>query len=227
VQSQEGSKKYMSDRSHQVELRTKLREFHEERPLKILAHVVPGGGKSHLPGIIAEEFPNYKIAWFVPRDALRKQAIAHLEKWFQIKLRDSGNDIDPSRGLRGFVTTMQALSKSPDVWIHALKQDRYVVCCDELHHLKLSSGTRESNEYARSMACLKKWTDVWLNMTGTLKTNDNSFIYDIAYRDTKRGAVAAAEQSVSHPNLAIRYTRQQALSEKVIVPVISITMTVR
>src|SRR5215831_3479295 len=46
------------DRRHQADLRTRLTEFVEGSfPLSILAYVVPTGGKSRLPGILAERFP--------------------------------------------------------------------------------------------------------------------------------------------------------------------------
>src|SRR5213592_4580606 len=99
-------------RRHQATLKSELESWSSDIDLKILAHVVPGGGKSWLPAIVAERFPGLKIAWFVPRVLLRRQAAdAMLEHG--IKIWESDNDLNPSRGTRGFSATHQGLCADP------------------------------------------------------------------------------------------------------------------
>lgn len=200
-----------------MELRTKLSQFGDERPLRILAYVVPGGGKSRLPGIMAEAFPNYKIGWFVPRSHLRTQGVLDVAKEFNIELRDSANDIDPSRQTRGFVTTYQSLSNDVDLWRHEFLRHKYIAVVDECHHAKEYGSERKCNEYATGLRHLR--ADIWLNMTGTLKTNDGGYIHGMSYAETSKGMVIDPTASASHPDLYIRYNRQLALIEKAIVPI--------
>lgn len=208
------------DRQHQADLRKKLREFGDEKPLTILAHVVPGGGKSRLPGILAEQYPNHLIAWFTPRTNLRSQGVAVLKKHFGIEIRDAKNEQDPSRGFRGFIATHQALTECPELWIDELRRKHYAVIVDENHHAKKFSDGG-SNSLACALGKLADLTDIWLNMTGTLETNDSSFIAGMEYRETESGIFTISpELSVSHPRWYIRYDRRTALEEKALVPII-------
>jgi superfamily II DNA or RNA helicase len=205
------------DRKHQIELREAIRKLDEtDLPINILAHVVPGGGKSRLPGIMAEEFTNYKIGWFVPRDSLRVQAVQDMKRDFDIILRDSGNDVDPTHGLRGFVTTHQALLTDPDLWVDEIRRKPYVVIIDECHHAKLTPNG-ESRALSNALLRLKDTQpSVWLNMTGTLDTNDNALIYGMEYDTVPKGLLVSPEKS---SDIFIRYDRKDALMEKAIVPI--------
>jgi superfamily II DNA or RNA helicase len=110
-------------RRHQAELNSLCEEIKSGRHTvlrRIICPVVPGGGKSLLPLILAAHLlPGYadKLCWVVPRLALQHQAECEFVKpgfrrllQHQHELRQSTNDVDPSRGLSGYITTYQAIS---------------------------------------------------------------------------------------------------------------------
>ncbi len=204
----------MNLRGHQSALQKYLESLDSnDMPADILADVVPGGGKSMLPGLLAMRFPKHPIAWFVPRLSLARQAALGMLKDFGIEIRESGNDTNPRRGTRGFVTTHAALTADPDLWAHELSRTPYLLVIDELHHAKqLRSG--EPNALAAGLSRLRYY--VRLGMTGTLETNDNSLIYNVPYAASARG------YELDLPSFAgevIRYGRTTALQEGAIVPV--------
>lgn len=204
------------DRKHQADLRKQIAQRGSESfPLSVLAYVVPAGGKSRLPGIIAAHFREHKIAWFVPRISLQSQAIESMSKDFGISLRDAGNDVDPCRGHRGFVATHTALTFQPDLWRQELesKRGRYIVIVDECHHAKVDRNG-DPSPLGKALSQLR--ADIWLNMTGTLETSDNTQIYGMNYRDHMDGLKVCPEDSAK---LYIRYERVTALEEKAIVPI--------
>lgn len=184
-----------------------------DMPADILVDVVPGGGKSMLPGILAARFPGHRIAWFVPRLSLARQAAIGMMKDFGIEIRESGNDTDPSRGTRGFVATHAALTQNPDLWLDEMRRHQYLLVLDELHHAKQDRSGRP-NKLAAALAGLPYY--VRLGMTGTLETNDRSLIYNVPYRGVSAGWEVDLE---SFDGEVIRYGRSSALQEGAIVPV--------
>jgi superfamily II DNA or RNA helicase len=155
----------MNLRGHQDALHTFLQGLDAtDLPADILADVVPGGGKSMLPGLLAARFPKHRIGWFVPRLSLARQAAIGMLKDFGIEIRESGNDTNPSRGSRGFVTTHAALTADPSLWEDELKTHPYLLVIDELHHAKQRGG--EPNALAAAISRLRYY--VRLGMTGTL-----------------------------------------------------------
>ncbi len=204
----------MNLRSHQKALQVILQGLDSaDLPLDILADVVPGGGKSMLPGLLCQRFPDLRLAWFVPRLSLARQAAIGLDKDFGIQIRESGNDVNPSRGTRGFVTTHAALTADPSLWQHELSRAPHLLVIDELHHAKLTRAG-EDNALARAIPRLQY--RVRLGMTGTLETNDNTLIYNVPYIGTARGYELDLP---SFDGEVIRYSRSSALSEGAIVPV--------
>lgn len=182
-------------------------------PADIIADVVPGGGKSMLPGLLANRFPGHRIGWFVPRLSLARQAALGMLSDFGIEIRESKNDTNPSRGTQGFVATHASLTADPQLWEDELRRHRYLLVIDELHHAKqLRSG--EPNALAAAIDRLRY--HVRLSMTGTLETNDNSLIYNVPYSGTSRGYEL---DLLSFEGEVIRYSRSSALGEGAIVPV--------
>jgi len=201
-------------RSHQQQLHDQVELIRQNLPASILAWVVPGGGKSRLPGILAKAFPDYNIAWFVPRLSLQVQAEKAMHDDFGITLRSpKGNEINPARGTRGFVQTHQALWSNPELYVHELRRKDYILVIDELHHAKmLRNGSM--NDLAAALDCLE--APIRLNMTGTLQTNDSSMIYGMQYDEVGSKLQVNEEESA---DLYIRYERQQALKEGALVPI--------
>lgn len=204
----------VADRQHQVDLREKISRIDaSDLPLKVLMWVIAGGGKSRLPGIMAQKFQKFKIGWFVPRLTLQTQAIEALGRDFDIVLRDSGNDIDPSRGTRGFVATHNALCRQPELWRDEFRRNPYVLIVDEPHHAKIEKDD-EGKKLAESLSVLSP--KVSLYMSGTLETNDNSRIFGLHYEPIRGGHQLIPERSA---DIYIRYDRQTALRERAIVPI--------
>lgn len=206
----------MQLRSHQTELAEAIRNKSvNDLPLSILAWVVPGGGKSWLPGLVAQRFPQMKVAWFVPRVALKLQATRSMKNDFGIQLRESDNTPDPSRGLHGFVASQQSLTAMPELYVQEFRRHPYILVTDEIHHAKIRpNGTR--NELAYALDQLASLARVHLKMTGTLETNDNSTIWGCEYGDLPRGLAVDADRS---GDIVIRYNRRTAIMEGAIVPI--------
>lgn len=203
----------MTDRKHQSELREALsRTDAGDLPLKVLMWVVAGGGKSRIPGIAAQRFPKHKVGWFVPRLTLQSQAVEGMAKDFNIVLRDSGNDTDPSRGTRGFVATHAALMERPDLWRDEFRRHPYLLVVDEHHHAKID---RDGTPRPLSTALTLLKADVSLYMTGTLETSDNTLIHGAEYDAVEGGSIINPQNSA---DIYIRYDRKTALREGAIVP---------
>ncbi len=203
-------------RTHQAELAEKIRDKEQRHlPLSILAWVVPGGGKSWLPGIVAQQFPAMKVAWFVPRKALQHQAALGMLNDFKMRVWESENDVNPSRGERGFIATHQGLAANPELYAHELRRHPYILVIDEIHHAKIDPGG-ELNATAAALQQLASYARVTLMMTGTLETNDRSAIWGIEYNESPSGQIVAPARSA---DIYVRYDRPTALSENAIVPI--------
>lgn len=206
-------------RRHQKESIEVAKEMRERsivgEALSAVFSIVPGGGKSLIPPLMIKNLPGWKVAWFVPRLALRYQAELGTLRDFGgegVLLRGSGNDIDPTRGHRGFVATHQALMKNTRLWIDELSREKYLLVIDEVHHAKIDRSG-ELTALARSIDALPYSGRVL--MTGTLDTNDNTKIYGVDY-DCHGGLCTPA---VDKSKFNIQYTRSDAAEEGAIVPV--------
>lgn len=205
----------MKLRQHQQELKTLLSE--EVKPKNVLMHVVPGGGKSLLPGLLLERYPDHKIAWFVPRLSLRRQAALGLKRVFGIDVHemDEKTYVNPSKGTRGFIATHQSLLSNLSMFNAEFERSKYIVVVDELHHAKTGVYGDEPNATARALGSL--FSTPVMYMTGTLDTNDNQRVYGIPYRYSP--GVGHVVDTDGFDGSVIRYTRQQALAEGAIVPI--------
>lgn len=203
----------MKLRQHQQELKDLLDD--QVNPKNVLMHVVPGGGKSLLPGLLLERYPNHKIAWFVPRLSLRRQAALGLKRAFNLDVHEFEGEVNPSRGTRGFVATHQSLPNNLRLFNHEFARHPYIVVVDELHHAKTGWDGMTPNATAKALGDLQE-TPLML-MTGTLDTSDNQRVYGIPYRYS--AGVGHVIDPYSFNGSVIRYTRQQALGERAIVPI--------
>ncbi|PZR71756.1 MAG: hypothetical protein DLM66_00005, partial [Candidatus Dormiibacter spiritus] len=139
---------------------------------KILGRITPGGGKSTWPQLIARDLiPTRvdKIAWIVPRLTLAQQGAQNFVDpasrsllGHQLEIRQSTNDLDPSRGLAGFVTTYQAVATDPKTVVDELKRFRYAVVLDEPHHVERGGIWHQKLQPIVDLA------KVLVMMTGTL-----------------------------------------------------------
>jgi superfamily II DNA or RNA helicase len=203
-------------RKHQAELKNFI-DTAEKMPIDILMNVTPGGGKSMLPGIIAEKFKDFRIAWFVPRLSLRRQAAIGLMESFGIEVFEpDGSVTNPARGTRGFAATHQTLCQNVKLWRDELKRHPYILVIDELHHAKVTRKG-EKNKLAEAIDQLEY--KIRLCMTGTMETNDNTFIHTVPYKMDDTGYVIDFAELNTPQRKYIEYSRSEALREKAVTTV--------
>jgi superfamily II DNA or RNA helicase len=183
---------------------------------RMLAHVACGGGKSWLPPLLMKALPeNIKLCWVVPRLALQSQAVKGSKDDFAIDFRDSGNDTNPSRGLRGVVITQQAFSQNVALWVDEFRRHPYILLIDEPHHAKVSRAG-VNNALANAIEKTERHVFGVVLMTGTLHTGDGQYIHGIEYVESDGGFETATESGFDY---FIRYSRRDALEEGSIIPI--------
>lgn len=209
-------------RAHQQEFRAEVMNIlpgsRESR--LILAHVVPGGGKSLLPVIAARQLRPMildNICWVVPRLALQEQAEASFIDDFNKKIlsipdgfeiRRSTNERDPARGTIGFSTTYQAIGQDREGnLVREFDRVRYGLVLDEFHHVA------DGSEWHRAIQPLIERAAFVLLMTGTLARGDKKLMPWVPYAESDRGLLVDTDRMTT-----IRYNRKQALDEKAIIP---------
>ena len=210
-------------RQHQAELLALCEEIKaglRQGLGQVVCPVVPGGGKSVLPLIVAANSSPAgptRLCWVVPRLSLQRQAerefckpsfrrlLGHLHE-----IRQGTNDVDPSRGLSGYTTTYQAIGQSPDLHAHEFTRHRYVLVLDEPHHVE------EDSPWARALAPLVDRAALVILMSGTLERGNRKRIAFLPYR--LEGGRESLDLSGGGETAVIRYSRAQALAERAIVP---------
>jgi superfamily II DNA or RNA helicase len=186
----------------------------------IYCHCTPGSGKSLLPviaGKLIEVGLADKLMWAAPRLSLLEQGEREFINpvWceafgHQLNVRSSTNEINPSRGLGGFCTTLQAVGLDEGILRDEFQRYRYILIIDEGHHIAVDSLWE------------KKFTELWemasyrIFLSGTLERGDDSRIAFIPYRGN--GRVAIPYLQTGEKTAVIQYTRTDALEEKAIIP---------
>jgi superfamily II DNA or RNA helicase len=201
-------------RKHQFEIKEVCREILSGKPIKeIILSVTPGGGKSFVPVIIAENLiPAIaeKICWVVPRNSLKYQGEGefcnpHWQTMKRIRAAENGDDL--SRGLAGYVTTYQAVGMNPECHVAEFKRHKYILFLDEFHHIA------EGSEWHRAIEPLVKSAALVILASGTLSRGDGQRIAFLGY--------ANGEPFLE--NLTIRrvitYSRNEAIADGAILPV--------
>ena len=156
-------------------------------------------------------FPDFKIAWFVPRLTLREQGATGLKQDFGIDVFEADNTQNPSKGSRGFVATHAALTADHELYEKEFRRNRYILIVDEFHHAKILKN-ENPNKLASALNKLRPISKVVMKMTGTLDSNDGSKIWEVIYGDDRK---PIAEESA---NILVRYTRKEALQAHSLVP---------
>lgn len=195
----------------------------------------PGGGKSAIPAILSRLIPQHAdaLAWFVPRNALKKQGeksflhegLRELHH-FTARIRQSTNDVNPCGDLQGFISTYDAagadrrghmLRKTTPALVREFHAKRYILILDEPHHLKTSFYTPESDDYAlaQAIAPLIDLAVLTVYMSGTFERHDRLPILGLPYVQTspKRYEIHFPDAPYTIP-----YGRTQALKEHAIIP---------
>lgn len=209
----------MIPRRFQSEMLTMSRDIVARRgqgDRDVVALVFPGGGKSSLPVIMGSALKTAglidKICVVVPRLSLRSQNAEeflkpHLREWLghRLEVNEAGNDVNPSRGTDGYVTTYQTLV-ADQAGLHAdeFRRHRYLLCLDEVHHVG------DGGEWHRAVAPLYERAAFRLLMTGTLDKHDGGRIAHLNYW-------SPGGDVVRYPDTHIRYDLGQATGERAVI----------
>ena len=181
-------------------------------PESIIASVKPGGGKSALPVILADSLiPAVadRILWIVPRNALKWQGEEEFTdaRWkTPHRIRAAINDVDPCRGLQGYITTYQAIGQNPEIHLQEVKKHKYIVFLDEPHHVAVGSEWEAALAPIMDAAWLKVFA------SGTFSRGDGKKIAFLDYNDLY------IDLSETKTTRIIEYSREQGLQDKAILP---------
>ena len=181
---------------------------------EIILSVTPGGGKSFVPVILAENLIIPKIAdricWVVPRNALKYQGEGEFAdpRWNTTKrIRAADNGEDLSRGLEGYATTYQAIGQNPECHEAEFKRHKYILFLDECHHVA------EGSEWHKALEPLVKNAVLVVKASGTLSRGDGN---KIAFMPYSCGRVDLSENP---GRKIIVYGRNRAIADKAILSV--------
>jgi superfamily II DNA or RNA helicase len=200
-------------RKHQHETVEVCREILKGKPIReIILSVTPGGGKSFVPVIIADNLiPAIaeKICWVVPRNSLKYQGEGEFcdPRWNtnkRIRAADNGSDL--SRGFAGYVTTYQAVGMDPECHAREFRHHKYILFLDEFHHIA------EGSEWHRAIKPLVDSAALVILASGTMSRGDGQRIAFLGYVN--------GEPFLE--NLTIRrvitYSRSAAIADGAILP---------
>ena len=188
----------------------------------ILLRATPGAGKSIIALQAAELIKTGladRIAWIVPRDALRTQGERNfLDPFFRDMLqhrfavRAASNEPDPCRGTNGFVTTYQAIGvDAQGIALSEFQRHRYILILDEFHHCELNGL------WAAKIQPLVDAAAFVVLMTGTLERGDKKPIAFLPYKEIRARGMIEYQPDLQAARY-IEYTRADALREQAIIP---------
>ena len=211
-----------------MSLRAHQKEFHEtiegiisgSGVRNIYCHVTPGGGKSILPilaGKLIEAGLAEKLIWIAPRLSLIDQAEREfINPYFRktlghrLQIRASTNENNPCRGLHGFATTYNAVGLDDGILFDEIERRKYILICDEFHHIQ------EDSLWHKKIAPLFFMAQYRVMMSGTLERGDGTKIGFMPYKMNGTGLIPDLQDKKD--TKVIRYTREDALRERAIIP---------
>lgn len=171
-------------RYHQQKIVDACRDILSGEEIKeIVLSVTPGGGKSFVPVILAENLiPAIadKICWVVPRNALKYQGEGEFAdpRWnTEKRIRAADNGSDLSRGLDGYVTTYQAIGQNPECHETEFVKHKYILFLDECHHVA------QGSMWHKALAPLVKNAVLVVKASGTLSRGDGNKIAFMPYTE--------------------------------------------
>lgn len=210
-------------RAHQREFKDVIFRIIAGAPTNtIYAPVCPGGGKSILPimaGKLIEAGKADKICWVAPRLSLVDQAEREfINPYFRkllghrLEIRSSTNEYNPCRGLHGFATTYNAVGMDVNILFNEFERRRYILVCDEFHHIQ------ENSLWHKKIAPLFNMAAYRVMLSGTLERGDGTRIAFMPYK--MNGGGLTPDLRDTEEVKVIRYTREDALREKAILPLV-------
>lgn len=195
-------------RKHQRETAEACREILSGKPVsEIILSVTPGGGKSFVPVILADNLiPAIadKICWVVPRNSLKYQGEEEFcdPRWNTDKrIRAAGNGSDLPRGLAGYVTTYQAAGADPECHAKEFRRHRYILFLDEFHHVE------ESSLWHLALRALVCNAVLVVKASGTLSRGDGG---KIAFLEYDTGGPVLTDTPLRK---VISYSRSEAIRD--------------
>jgi superfamily II DNA or RNA helicase len=201
-------------RKHQHEVVDVCREILEGKPIReIILSVTPGGGKSFVPVIVADNLiPAIaeKICWVVPRNSLKYQGEGEFcdLRWNtdkRIRAADNGSDL--SRGLAGYVTTYQAVGMDSECHKKEFQKHHYILMLDEFHHIA------EGSDWHHAVKPLVDSAALVILASGTLSRGDGQRIAFLGYANGEPFLEDLTTRRV------ITYSRSAAIAEGAILPI--------
>jgi superfamily II DNA or RNA helicase len=215
-------------RQHQQEFLEICRLIKTRKELrKVVASIVPGGGKSALPVIAAKELIPYvgdAIAWIAPRTNLRNQAeSAFTDGWLRgiighnHEIRAMVNEVDLLRDKVGYATTYQALSVASTYRINPhvelFKRRRMILFLDEVQH------AYQDGEFDLALRPLVQSAAVVAVMSGSLSRHDNKRIAFLNYLDRDTSGHCLVDLNPSSTVATIKYGLADATREHAIIKI--------
>lgn len=204
-------------RKHQREIVEVCREILEGRPIReIILSVTPGGGKSFVPVIVADNLIPViadKICWVVPRNSLKYQGEGEFcdPRWGTAKrLRAAENGGNLSRGYDGYITTYQAVGQNPECHAAEFGRHKYILFLDEFHHVAYDSVWH----YALKPLVYNKNTVLVIKASGTLSRGDGEWTAFLKY-----DALGNINLTNDEHRRVIAYSRGEATADGAILPV--------
>ena len=189
---------------------------------KIVVDAYPGSGKSAIPVILTCEFVGKVIdgrridhvCWVVPRLTLQEQAMdAYLSAMWrrelkhEFRIRQSTNDVRPSRNLAGHTTTYQAIASNNQLLIDEFSRKNYLLILDEPHHVV------EGGEYDLALRPLVDLACITVLQSGTLyRASRHEAIAFLPY--TQQGSARVPISDSNDQAIFIKYTLEDALREQ-------------
>jgi superfamily II DNA or RNA helicase len=204
----------MKYRKHQSEMDNICLDIQSGQIInKIIGAITPGGGKSKLPVILCDRLIPLiadKLCWIVPRNSLKYQGESEFidDEWpTNHRIRAAGNEIDPSRGSSGYVTTYQAIGQNPERHAEEFDNHDYILFLDEPHHIS------EDSSWEKAIKPLVDKAKLVIYASGTFSRGDGKRISFIDYR----GSYIDTEEK-EHTKI-ISYSRSEALEDGAICPI--------
>lgn len=158
------------------------------------------------------------LCWVTPRMSLQDQGERNFLDPFSrnlfnhtLAIRSSTNENNPCRGHNGFITTYQAIGlDSRRLVAREIKRKKYILVFDEYHHIE------DEGVWHNALQPLVDNAKYLVLMTGTLQRGDGKPIAFTPY-EIRKGKLQAVLQGDSETAI-VRYTRQDALREKAVLP---------
>lgn len=197
-------------RKHQAELVDICRAIRRGENLSdtVICEVTPGGGKSLLPVILAEELVLSgwadHILWIVPRNALREQGERDFCLFSSLEIRCAPNGKDMRRGTCGYITTYQAIAADPHAHYAETSSGQWIVFADEPHHVA------EDSVWHRALAPIVERAALRVFATGTAYRADMQPIAFFSFDNRLKTRIV--------------YSRSDALRDKAVCPVSFVPM---